>query len=359
MPFKIVLDDITKMNTKAIVNSANEYLIKGGGVCKAIFDAADDIQLEIECASIGHCPIGHAVATKGYQLKAKYIIHACGPVYNKSNVDESEKMLRSAYRSSLELADKLEIESIAFPLISSGIYGYPRKEAFRIASDEISSFVKTKEMMVYLVLYDKTDYVSDRMRFSKIDQFIKSNYDPQKEIDIRNESNRKWIEKDFSVRYRIEPPKERKRDINKIKHEVKIEHNEEDVPISDIRYARSLDDIFKNMEETFSLMLLRLINEKGKDHTEVYKKANIDRRLFSKIKNNKNYIPKKQTVIAFAIALELSLDETNDLLLKAGYALSMSSKFDVIIMYHIKNEIYDIFDINEVLFSYDQLLLGA
>ena len=340
MPFQIILGDITKMKTAAIVNAANTNLARGGGVCGAIFAAADDERLEEECRNIRYCPTGSAVYTKGYGLEAEYIIHACGPEYDASDRQKSEELLRGAYYSSLTLAKNLKIGSISFPLISSGIYSYPKSEALRIAVEEITNFVKHTDMSVYLVLYDKNEYVLDSSRFNQIDSYISNNMRKKysRNVDtldmVCDENDSSNVIQD--ILYKIDSKK------------------------SNIETRSFIDMDFgiNELEETFSQMLLRIIKEKKKTHTEIYKKANIDRRLFSKIKNDSDYSPKKQTVIAFAIALELSLDEADDLLLKAGYALSRSSKFDVIIMYFISNKMFDIFEINEILFEYDQPLLG-
>lgn len=338
MPFSIVLGDITKMNTDAIVNAANTSLAKGGGVCGAIFAAADDERLADECRAIGYCETGKAVYTKGYNLKAKYIIHACGPIYDENDKKGSEDLLRNAYVNSLFLAKQLQVESISFPLISSGIYGYPKNEALKIAVEEIASFIKKEEMTIYLVLFDKNEYITDSSHIHRVDTFIK--------MTLKKEKPRP-----FTIRYREESTFTQD-------YRFRIE-NIEVRPRLMAEASICLDDYMNHLEETFSEMLLRLIKEKNKSHTDIYKKANIDRRLFSKIKNDKEYAPKKQTAIAFAIALELSLEETRNLLSKAGYALNMSSKFDVIIVYFLNKEFYNIFEINEILFAYDQPLLGV
>ena len=332
MPFQILHNDITKMNTDAIVNAANSKLIMGKGVCGAIFKAAGEKELQKELQQIKHCPVGHCVITKAYNLKSKYIIHTVGPIYKDGNSNEA-KLLKSAYETSLNLAKDYNLKSISFPLISSGVFGYPKEEALNIAISTIKEFLLYNDMDIYLVVFDrKAVYLSEKL-YKDIKHYIDDFYDDSILED------RYIIQKDeiFINDYNFQEELYETKDFNKV----------------------SLESILDNIDESFSQMLLRLIDEKGKTDVEVYKKANMDRKLFSKIRSNKNYNPKKSTALSLAIALELSLDETNDLLSKAGYVLSPSHKFDLIIEYFIKNENYDIFIINEALFSFEQPLLAT
>ncbi|SFJ11140.1 O-acetyl-ADP-ribose deacetylase (regulator of RNase III), contains Macro domain [Terrisporobacter glycolicus] len=338
MPFQILHNDITNMNTDVIVNAANSKLLMGGGVCGAIFRAAGEKELQKECEKIKHCPVGEAVITKAYNLKAKYIIHTAGPIYKDGNSDEA-KFLKSAYETSLKLAKDYNLKSIAFPLISSGIYGYPQKEALNIAVSTIKEFLADNEMDIYLVVFDrKAVHLSEEL-YEGIQHYIDDFYEDEDEDED----------------YRL-------RDTDLLKIEVIYQ---DDCDFQEVIYEtkdfnkRSLESILDNIDESFSQMLLRLIDEKGKTDVEVYKKANMDRKLFSKIRSNKNYNPKKSTALSLAIGLELSLDETKDLLAKAGYTLSPSHKFDLIVEYFIKNKNYDIFIINEALFSFEQPLLAT
>ncbi len=333
MPFKIVRNDIAKMNVDAIVNAANPALQAGGGVCGAIFDAAGYDALQDECNRIGGCAVGDAVITKGYRLSARYIIHTVGPIWEGGGHNE-EKLLRSCYTNSLELVVKYHLESVAFPLISSGIYGYPKDQALRVAVSAIQDFIFTHEISVFLVVFDKVSNLLSEKMFRKIEKYIDDHYVQEAmKSDVR-----RGIQ---SVRYSEEP------------------FLYEAPAFFPVKPKRKLSEVVNQLEETFSQMLLRLIDEKDMTDVEAYKKANIDRRLFSKIRSNPNYNPGKPTALAFAIALELSLDRTLDLLGKAGYTLSHSNKFDVIIEYFIQEGNYDIFEINEALFAFDQPLLGA
>lgn len=327
MPLEIIRNDITKMHTDAIVNAANSSLQMGGGVCGAIFAAAGPRELQEACNEIGHCPTGSAVATKAFRMEAKYIIHAVGPVWRGGGHKE-EELLRSAYASSLRLADELECASIAFPLISSGIYGYPKEEALQVAISEIHRFLMDHEMLVYLVVFDKKSFGISEKLVRSIDAFIDEHYVREQELHYS-----------------------RSRQIEIRAQAMKEEMLDAALP--------GLEELMGRLDESFSVRLFRRIDEKGMTDVETYKKANIDRKLFSKIRNSPDYTPMKKTIIAFAIALELDVEETEDLLRGAGYTLSRSNKFDVIIEYFLVNGKYNIHEINEALFMFDQPLLGA
>lgn len=339
MPFQIIRNDITKMHVDAIVNAANSSLKKGGGVCGAIFAAAGTDLLQTECDSIGYCPTGEAVITKGYELASPFIIHTVGPIWKDGNNNEST-YLSMCYENALKLAVKHSLQSIAFPLISTGIYGYPKEEALQIALSTISKFIMEYDIMVYLVVYDQHSFSMSEKLFNSIEAFIDDHYIQEHPLY----ENRSTLYEKTSVSDSL------------FKSSYK-ESPSASAPLKKQK-KRSLDDVLAQLDESFSETLLRLIDEKGKTDVEIYKKANIDRKLFSKIRNNKHYSPSKVTAIAFSIALELSLDETKDLMSKAGYTLSRSSKFDIIIEYFIEEKIYDVFKINEALFAFEQVLLG-
>ncbi|MCR4594457.1 MAG: macro domain-containing protein [Clostridiales bacterium] len=341
MPLKIIRNDITTVQCDAIVNAANSALIAGGGVDGAIHKAAGS-GLQAECLEIGGCKTGEAVITGAYNLPCKAVIHTVGPIWEGGDRGE-ENLLRSCYRNSLAIAGKKKFVSIAFPIISSGVYGYPKDRALKIAVDEITAFLLENEMTVYLVVYDKSAFKISSKLFDDITAYIDDKY-VDEHIEYR--SNRLNMD-----------------DINCIDRSVERDTFIGETCIlppmsASVKNAESLDDALKNLDESFSEMLIRKIDEKGMTDPECYKKANVDRKLFSKIKSDKFYRPSKTTAIAFAIALELSLAETKDMLKKAGFALSHSNKFDVIIEYFISNKNYNIFEINEALFAFDQNLLG-
>lgn len=348
MPLHIVRNDITKMNVDAIVNAANTSLLGGGGVDGCIHRAAGP-ELLAECKTLGGCETGSAKITGAGKLPCKYVIHAVGPRWLDGKHGERDQLL-SCYRTSLVLAKDAKCETVAFPLISSGIYGYPKDQALRIAIDTISEFLIENEMTVFIVIFDKTAYRISEKLFADIEEYIDDRY-----VDEHTD--------DYSERLR------RMNALEEVVYESNICEDEADesfdmlLPIAPMavasKKALSLDDALKKIDESFSEMLLRKIDESGMTDAECYKKANIDRKLFSKIRSDKLYKPSKPTAIAFAIALELSLDETKDMLMKAGFALSHSNKFDIIIEYFIENENYNVFEINEALFAFDQSLLGA
>ena len=332
MPLEIVRNDITKMKVDAIVNAANESLLGGGGVDGAIHRAAGS-GLLAECRTLGGCKTGKAKITGGYNLPAKYVIHTVGPVYDDGKHGE-KALLESCYRESLDLAKEHNCETVAFPLISSGVYGYPKDQALKVAIDVISDFLLENEMTVYIVIFDKAAYRISEKLFSDIAEYIDDNY-----VNER------------ASFYQRSLPLAVGRAIAKKRRET----------ADDALFAseESLSDALATIDESFSQMLLRKIDEKGMKDAECYKKANIDRKLFSKIRSDIHYRPSKQTAIAFAIALELTLSETEDMLKKAGFALSQSNKADIIIKYFISHGKYDIYEINEALFAFDQALLGA
>ena len=337
MPLQIVRNDITKMTVDAIVNAANSTLLGGGGVDGCIHRVAGEGLLK-ECRTLGGCETGNAKITGAYNLLCKYVIHTVGPIYEDGNHGEKE-LLESCYKKSLELAKEHNCESVAFSLISSGVYGYPKDKALKVAIDVISDFLLENEMTVYIVIFDKKAYQISEKLFSDIAEYIDDRY-VEKHTDYRRES----------MRMNMPMPSV-----------VMADMCECCAPMASVSMQKSLslEDAVKQIDESFSQMLLRKIDEKGMTDAQCYKKANIDRKLFSKIRGDVHYKPSKPTAIAFAIALELSLNETEDMLKKAGFALSHSNKFDIIIEYFITEGNYNIFEINEALFAFDQSLLGG
>lgn len=330
MPLVIVRDDITKVHADAIVNAANNELRMGGGVCGAIFRAAGPEALQEACDAIGYCETGQAVITDGYNLPARRVIHTPGPVWRGGGHGEAE-LLRNCYMNSLRLAMEHGCASVAFPLISAGIYGYPKEEALRIATDTIGEYLEEHDLDVRLVVFDKDSFQISRERIGEVQAFIDEHY-----ADKRASAGRRLLS---------------------VEAELLEQQSVAEIEKSDD--AAAPEEEISNLEETFSRTLLRLMDAKGLKDVQVYRRANIDRRLFSGILSNPACMPSKRTAIALAVALELSVSETEALLEKAGYTLSRSQKFDVIVEYFIRNRNYHIFEINEVLFHFDQSLLGS
>ena len=407
MPLQLVRNDITKMDVDAIVNAANSSLLGGGGVDGAIHRAAGPGLLE-ECRTLGGCPTGEAKITKGYDLPAKFVIHTVGPVWNGGTYGE-ETLLRSCYRNSLQLAAENGCGSVAFPLISAGVYGYPKDKALRVAIDAVSGFLlerdPSQDMMVYLVLFGRDTLHLGRALFPGLQEFIDDHY--AEEHGDWDYERRRWqqihgsmpeaygnaaptasrpsgasapskpyssakAESSAAVAGPETAPSKEKRRISILRPRKKkagepafqqaqsqfgsFSKTEEALPTA--AETGSLDDMLAKLDESFTQMVLRKIDESGLTDAECYKRANIDRKLFSKIRSDLHYKPSKKTAVALAVALRLDLAETNELLRKAGFALSHSSVFDLIIEYFISNGKYNIFEINEALFAYDQMILG-
>lgn len=440
MPLKIIRNDITKLECDAIVNAANPTLLGGGGVDGAIHKAAGR-ELLFACAKLGGCKVGQAKLTGAYRLPCRYIIHTVGPKWRGGCYGEKEH-LESCYKESLQLALEYKCQSIAFPLISSGVYGYPKELALRVAIDMLSGFLLEHDMLVYLVIYDKAAYQISEKLFTDITSYIDDKYVEERFDATFVQQNRRYIsdfgqydealtdpdrqrnpyfgessilpvgafeEENIARKYALNASKAapKQTEIAEESEEDKLseaagkaDSHEQSAIGRAVIYPQKahsikqtkgsgkttgqwagespykttalwqtasledtqelkLDELISRIDESFSQMLLRKIDESGMTDAECYKKANIDRKLFSKIRNDIHYKPSKTTAIAFAIALELSLAETKDLLMKAGYALSHSNKFDIIIEYFISKKNYNVFEINEALFAFDQSLLGV
>ena len=329
MPLSIVRNDLVKMHVDVIVNSANPKPVVGAGVDGRIHTYAGEDLLKARVA-IGDIGCGEAKITKAYNLQAKYVIHTVGPAYTYNHVYE---LLSKCYQNSLLLAKEYKCESIAFPLISTGTYGVDKAKALQVAIQTIHEFLLENEMMVYLVVYDHQSYQLSEHLYSDVQSYIDENY----------------VEENIYFNSRFES---RRIEANC------IELDREEF-VCKAMPLRSLEDLIDEADETFSEYLFRMIDYKGLKDPDVYKKANIDRRHFSKIRSNKYYQPSKYTALALAFALELNLDETKDLLIKAGYALSNSNKVDIIFKYFIEKNNYNIYELNEVLFKFTETTLGG
>ena len=387
MPFTLVHGDITKMEADAVVNAANPSLLGGGGVDGAIHTAAGP-GLRRECAGLGGCRPGEAKRTAAYALPARYVIHTVGPIWSGGGAGEAE-ILASCYRNSLELAAESGCASVVFPLISAGAYGYPGKEALRIAEEVIAAFLEDGhgDMDVRLALYDPP--VTFRAGYGELRRILEGLDEPRyaaavsapadkrpKHHGLIHKAEKKAAENTVrpasASRESDAPSAAKKRGWalpGSGRREEAASSMDASIPAPAAAPApssgaprpssMSLEEALSMIDESFSEMLLRKIDERGMKDAECYRRANVDRKLFSKIRSDPQYRPSKTTAIAFAVALELSVPETEELLLKAGYALSPSAPFDVIVRYFIERGNYNIYAINEALYAFDQKQLGA
>jgi len=362
MPFQIIRNDIAKVKADAIVNTANPKPVIGGGTDRAIYRAAGEKRLLEERRKIGEIAPGEAVSTAAFDLNADYIIHTVGPAWTDGNQGEPE-ILHACYRNSLSLAAELGCRSIAFPLIATGIYGFPKDLALKIALSEINAFLLAHDMNVILVVFDLKSFSLSEKLIGDIEEYIDEQF--AGEIQIEEYSEEAYPKRaarasrlfstirlsdsapDYSVCSVSEDA------VNEA--EEPLFYASEALPNAS---GKSLSEILDTTEDSFQKRLFKLIDESGMDDVTVYKKANIDRKVFSRIRCKEDYKPKKKTAVAFAIALQLDMPTMLDLLSRAEIAFSPSSKFDLIITYFITNRIYDIFEINSVLFKYGQPLLG-
>lgn len=427
MPLQILRNDITKMRVDAIVNAANSSLLGGGGVDGAIHRAAGPALLE-ECRAIrareGGCRTGDAKLTGAGRLPCRYVIHTVGPVWQGGRQGEAE-LLASCYRRSLDLAAEKGCETVAFPLISAGAYGYPKQEALRIAVDTIRAWLQAsgpEEMAVSLVVFDKAAFEVSSGQYAAVaayidDHYVEAHAEPASmavarknralqnllkgtsrggkkhalfEVGAAPDAEDAWdaecAEKALSPAAPPPPavpgmaggpgkppappaaaaaPREANIAPQAIPAAPFAPAAPQAAPAAPFAPAApqaapaSLREALRSLDESFAEMLLRKIDERGITDAACYKKANISRKLFSKIRADRLYRPSKPTALAFALSLELRLDETQELLRKAGFALSHSSKFDVIVEYFILNGVYDVMRVNEALFAFDQPLLGS
>ena len=340
MPFEIVRNDIVNMQVDAIVNTANPRPVIGAGTDSAIHRAAGP-GLLLARLQVGAIDAGCAAITPAFLLKAQYVIHTVGPVWQGGGCREAA-LLRSCYENSLQLAVEKGCTSVAFPLISTGTYGFPKDLALQIAVSVFSEFLLHHELQIYLVVYDQTSFQLSEKLFRDVASYIDENY-----VDAHREYRTQAFNQRLMERRPMPPMAPSMA-----------------MPMEDCMLgaapskSMSLEDWLRKTDAGFTETLLRLIDKTGKKDSEIYKRANLSKQHFSKIRNNPDYKPTKATAVALALALELDLDETRDLIGRAGYALTNSSKFDLIICYFIERGVYDVMEINLALYQFDQVLLG-
>lgn len=377
MPFSIVRDDISRVHADVLVNAANVRLAPGGGVCGALFSAAGFDEMRAACEAIGGCATGDAVATPAFNLPARWCVHAVGPIWRGGRAHE-EELLRRCYRSAFARAVELGARSVAFPLISAGIYGFPVERALAIAREEVAAFLRHHdEVALTLVVFERAVVQMGNALVEQVQEYIDDEYVDSSSFMRRDmgelERELQWTE-DASAPLSVEMaesvalPECLQEDDASIAAPrpfvaANIRMPGAAMPGAPSRAGATLDaeiaQLVATLDAPFSTTLLALIDARGMTDAEVYHRANISRQLFSKIRGNESYRPSKQTVVALAIALELDMSATQDLLARAGFTLSKSSKFDVIVRFFIERGIYDLFQLNEVLFAYDLPLVGS
>lgn len=389
MPLSIVRNDIAKVRADVLVNAANTGLARGGGVCGALFAGAGVDRMEAACRAIGHCDTGDAVVTEAFELPARYVVHAVGPVWRGGSHGE-HKLLRSAYRSVFARVRELGAGSVALPLISAGIYGYPVAESLELAGEEARTFLADRpNAQVTLVVYDRRSFAEGIRRFREVAAYIddaEANYRIAGRLGSLSESEADEL-REAGMRAAgpmpagptPAPPSEHPADTSReslasTRSARASRRSYASEALAQAPFASAaargasdrgmsdhadLEDLLDNLDASFSQMVLALIDERGLTDAEVYRRANLSRQLFAKLRRDDHYRPTKQTAVALACALELSLNETRSLLERAGYALSHASKFDIIVEYFLAHGHHDVFELNELLFAFDQPLVGS
>lgn len=338
MPFSIVRNDIARVNADVLVNAANERLAAGGGVCGAIFDGAGASEMAAACAQIGRCPTGSAVTTPGFDLPCRWVVHAVGPIWRGGTHGERE-LLRSCYRSVFAEVERLRAASVAFPLISAGIFGYPVREALDVARAEASAFLDGHpDMEVTLVVFTRDVVAQGVALLGELREYVDDAYvDGSPHLRDRSAELRELCAPEA---YPTAAP----------------------APTPTPSAPAAPDELAErlaHLDASFSEVLLALIDERGLTDAQVYRRANLSRQLFSKIRFKPDYRPSKPTAVALALALGLTLPQTQELLAHAGLTLSRSSKFDVIVEFYLARGVHDVMAVNEALFAFDQPLLGS
>ena len=340
MPFEIVRNDIVNMQVDAIVNTANPRPVIGAGTDSTIHRAAGPALLAAR-QQVGPIQAGDAAITPAFELNARYVIHTVGPVWQGGEGQETA-LLRSCYENSLHLAVEHGCHSVAFPLISTGNYGFPKDLALQIAVSVFSKFLLHYDLQIYLVVYDRDSFRLSEKLFRDVASYIDENYVDSHRDYSPYTCNRRQERMSMPMPAMAPMPMDMEACTLGAAPKKKM----------------SLEELLRKTDAGFTETLLKLIDKSGKKDSEIYKRANLSKQHFSKIRNNPDYKPTKATAVALALALELDLEQTRDLIGRAGYALTNSSKFDLIICYFIERRIYDVIEINLALYQFDQMLLG-
>ena len=342
MPFSIVRNDIARVRADVLVNAANERLMAGGGVCGAIFDGAGRSEMAAACAQIGRCPTGSAVVTPGFGLPCRWVVHAVGPIW-RGGARGERGLLRSCYRSVFAEVARLGASSVAFPLISAGIFGYPVREALDVARAEATAFLDHHpDVEVTLVVFTRDVVAQGVALMGELREYVDDAY----------------VDQSPHLRDRGAEPRE----LCASEARPVAAAPRRSAPVAAYGGVQTPDELAErlaHLDASFSETLLALIDERGLTDAQVYRRANLSRQLFSKIRSKSDYRPSKPTALALALALSLTLSQTQELLARAGLTLSRSSKFDVIVEFYLARGVHDVMTVNEALFAFDQPLLGS
>ena len=374
MPLYLVRQDLTKMDCDAIVSPSNPKLHPGGGLDAAIHHAAGPQLLEC-CRALGGCPVGEARVAPAFDLPCRWVIVTAGPVWRGGWFGERKKLMR-CYRSCVSAAAQHGCSSLAIPLIGAGNNKIPLTQVLSVAVETLEDCLRQSDMTVYLVVFDKSAFALSKQLRADVQSFIDDNYAAMHRMpDSRTMCMRTsdsafeplagdaGFPEEASVTFdsgRLAgdsaagmPGETEKRTVKRAPGRFEDRSFSKSAMCSP-QFSAPATDLGLQVDEPFSLKLLRLIDQKGMDDVACYKKANVSRQTWYKIMNEPGYKPNKKTVLSFSVALELTLKETQMLLESVGFVLSKSSLFDVILMYCLSNGIYSVSTIDAILFQYDQ-----
>ncbi len=348
MPFHIIRNDITKVEADAIVNTANPDPEVGGGTDWAIHQAAGPKLLAVR-KRIGKIAVGDSVATVAYDLPARYVLHTVSPAWVDGRHGE-EELLRKAYDSALELANDIHCKSVAFPLMAAGTYGFPHDIALSVAIQAFTDFLMDHDMEIYLVLFNAEAFSVAGSLFDDLESYIDDNYvSDRTEEEYRVDELPNLLRREESIQRKKLGLREEIERLESVCYSACFPEPYSETSQAD---SDSLEELFAQQKEcSFSEYLLDLLKERDGKDSEVYKRAEISKQLFSKILNSKDYKPSKDTAIQLAIGLQLNLVQTQKLLETAGYLLTRSSKADLAVKYCIEHKYYSVSFINELLYD--------
>lgn len=336
MPFFIVEGDITKMNTDCIVISSDVSLKPVGGMSTALYNAVKEPELlKKECEKIGFCGGCECVTTRSYGLASKYIIHSVAPIFCDCGKN-AEKYMETCYKNALYMAGCKEAKSVSLPFIGTGKKGFPKDMVLRSAINSIKNYLDKYDMNIYFVVHNRSSFLVDSNLIEKVNNFINDNYTGKtnKSFDIINSFAESFtVDSDTFVNFPI--------DFNRadIATDEIVEKNSEKV---------KFDELLKN----------EMKKHKIRD-SKLYRKCNIEKDAFARLKNDINKNPSKEIVFALTVGLEMNIFDAEIFVKKCGYSLSSDYKQNVILRYFLENKMFDIYTINEIMFYYNESQLGT